>query len=95
MKRMFVLLLLVTSLGGCSMFSGDLSALPAYTSIGSTILEAELRVDLVTLSDAVLAERNQIMTVLVPTLEQLSTLAVVYRTDINEEISRRQIAPPE
>ena len=58
MKRMFVLLLLVTSLGGCAMFSGDLSAFPAYTSICSTILEAEVRMDRCTLADAWCERRN-------------------------------------
>ena len=95
MRHLIALLLLsVIPLGGCSLVKGDLSSLPGYAAIGSGILEAELRVDLATLSNEDLEEREEIMSSLAPTLHEVADLADAYYEDVLEEIARRQVVPP-
>ena len=83
--------LLLLPLGGCSLASGDLTSLPAYAQIGSTILAAEMRVDLVTVTDEDLVKRQSIMNSLEPVMDTLHEMSIQYRDDVQEEIDRRTV----
>lgn len=88
MKRI-TLLLLALPLAGCSLGAGNLQTLPVYAGFARTVVEAELTVDLTTLTDQELADRRQIMAAVNPVVTEVKTLSQAYTDAIDDEIARR------
>ena len=75
--------------GGCSVFDGGIEALPSYASLGRTVLQGELAVDLQTLTDEELLERQRIMNVVDPIVGDVKGLSEDYVAEIDAEVQRR------
>jgi hypothetical protein len=75
--------------GGCSVFDGGIEALPSYASLGRTVLQGELAMDLQTLTDEELLERQRIMNVVDPIVGDIKGLSEDYVAAIADEVQRR------
>lgn len=84
---MKLLLLATLALTGCHT---GMEAVPLYVGLGASVLTVEMQIELQTLDNVELAERERIMHSVVPILVTLTATAEAYHEALEAEMAERE-----